>query len=231
MRVIDAYLHTAPSGRAYVGIASAGWRDRWRSHVFEARQGSTTPLHSAIRKYGPDAFETRVLQVCVNRLEAEAAERYWIKALGTHVRNGGYNATDGGEGVSGLSDDARAKISAALIGRTYSAQTIERMRAGQVGMVRPRSAEHNAKISAALTGVKRSAETCERMSTVRLGTRASAETRAKMSAAHKARERSPDVGASISAAKRQYPRLRIAPAWAAAGTGWSRDRSSARFEL
>lgn len=211
--MIDVYCHTSPSGKSYVGIASQGMRSRWRSHTFEARHAGRLPLHAAIRKYGPEAFTSTVLEVCGSRGEAELAERRWILALGTKIP-GGYNATDGGEGVSGLSAQTREAMRLKAVGRVVSAESRARMRASHLGVKRgPHSAEHSARISAANTGKVLSAETRDKLRAANLGKTHSAETRAKMSAAQRARSADPGTGAKISAAKRKYPVLRIAPSW------------------
>lgn len=218
--VIDIYCITAPSGRQYVGLASAGFAARWRSHTFDARHGSRCPLHAAIRKYGPGAFDRRVLERCATRAEATIAERKWIARLGTHVRCGGYNATLGGDGTHGLSDEARARISVASTGRVYSAESRARMSAAHIGQSRRQTPEHRARIAAANKGKQVSRATRAKLRVHNLGKTQSAETKAKRSVAMKAAwarrsaEQRADVCRKISRGKfGQYPRLRIAVAW------------------
>lgn len=182
--MIDVYLHTSPSGRQYVGIASQGWRARWRSHVFDARHGSRLALHRAIRKYGPKAFRHELLERMSTRAGAERAEQLWIARLGTQTR--GYNETAGGDGTHGLSADARARIGAAHRGKTLSPETRARVAAAQLGRKRgPHSPEHCARIAAAHRGKRLSDATREKLRAVNLGKRQTDETRAKRSAALK----------------------------------------------
>lgn len=215
---VDVYFHRSPSGRGYVGISSSGWRARWRSHVFDARHGSHTPLHRAIRKYGPGAFSTVVLQRCTTRGEAEAAEIAWIDALRTKAPRG-YNATDGGEGVSGLIDSVRERIRSAAVGRAFSDETRARMSAAQRGVARSMSSEHKRRISSAHKGKRLTAEARDKLRVANLGKKQSEVTRAKRAdsmraawARRSAAERSA-VGSKISAGKTMGPQLRIAPAW------------------
>lgn len=218
--MIEIYLHTAPSGKQYVGLASQGWRARWRSHVFDARRGSRLPLHAAIRRYGSDAFRTEVLQTCSDRTEAEAAERRWIAELSTQVPLG-YNATAGGDGTHGLSDTARRRIGRAHCGKVVSALTIDRQSRPRPGRRVPHSAEHRAKINAALKGKKLTAETRDKLRAANLGKIQSDETKAKRATSMRAAwarrssaERA-NVGARIARGKLKYPALRIACAWRA----------------
>jgi group I intron endonuclease len=195
--VIEVYCHTSPSGKQYVGIASGGWRARWRSHVFEARHGSPLPLHAAIRKYGPESFRHEVLECCESRAEAEAVERHWIAERGTKLPRG-YNATDGGEGVAGLTLSRPRKPPPPV-----TDEARQRMRAAQLGVRRgPHSPEHRAKISAALTGRSQSASARDKLRAVNLGRTHSAETRAKMAEAQRQaharrRERLTQIAAEV----------------------------------
>lgn len=216
--MIQVYCHTSPSGKQYVGIASGGWRSRWRSHVFEARRGSALPLHRAINKYGPEAFQHQVLEQCGTREDAEAAEKFWILALGTKTP-AGYNATDGGEGVVGLSSEARARMRRAHLGKAVSSETIARMSKPRPDRRIPHSSEHRARISAAHLGKRLSAEARDKLRAANLGKRQSDETKAKRAAsmraawARRSEAERAAVGAKITAGKFRPVPLRIAPAW------------------
>lgn len=56
------------------------------------------PLHAAIRKYGLENFSFEVIEEVDNIEEANIREQYWIKEKHSHVSEGGYNITLGGEG-------------------------------------------------------------------------------------------------------------------------------------
>lgn len=217
--MIDIYCLTAPSGRQYVGLASAGLAARWRSHVFDARHGSRFPLHAAIRKYGPKSFTREVLQQCETRAEAAKAEQDWIERLGTYVRRGGYNATLGGDGTHGLRDEARARIGVAHLGKSLvvSAETRAKISAYHLG--RKRSAVTRARISEAHQGKRLSAEARDKLRAANTGKRQTEETKAKRAAsmraawARRSEAERAAVGAKITAGKIRYPQLRVAPAW------------------
>lgn len=149
--VFDVYCHTSPSGKRYVGQSRKGLAARWREHVSEASQGSDTPLHRAIRKYGAGAFRAELLEQCDTQASAYAAERRWIAQRGT-MAPAGYNATAGGEGFRG-SVEARAKISQALTGRKKSDETVARMRIAAAARMTEEAREHLRSVN---TGRRRS---------------------------------------------------------------------------
>lgn len=91
--------------KGYVGYTKRGLQTRWHEHVSNARRGKKEmPIYSAIRKYGAEAFELSVLQECSSVQEMKDVEPCWIKDLKTFIGDGnGYNATRGGDGVTGWS--------------------------------------------------------------------------------------------------------------------------------
>lgn len=155
--------------------------ERWAKHVTDARTGRGWKLHNAIRKYGPEAFTVKAVMYANDQAELNYLERLVIDAFMSVTRVSGYNLTTGGEGGK-LSEETRAKISRALMGRPCSAET--RTKIGK-----PCSAEKRAKIGAAnrvaLKGRTWSADALAKRSATNKGRKRSAETKAKMSAAQK----------------------------------------------
>lgn len=139
--------------------------------------------------------------------EAFALERVLIKRFGRiNLGTGSLcNLTDGGDGTSGaiLNEEQRAAISKRLLGRKFSPETIERLKASHAGQ--KRSAETIEKYRAAMAAKKasgwkrppRKPETVERHKAamqrrlaegrygVRKGIPHTAETKAKISASRK----------------------------------------------
>ncbi len=74
-------------------------------------------FHKAIRQYGVDAFELRVLAENVDLDILSYTEVFFISKHDS-IRNG-YNVSPGGEMVS---DDTKARISKSLKGRKFSAE-------------------------------------------------------------------------------------------------------------
>jgi hypothetical protein len=120
----------------------------------------------------------------VEENEWKEAERFWIASL----RFYGFrlvNASDGGDG-NNQSPEARAKIAAAMTGRKWDRETIERRTKHFKGV--PKTPEHRAKISAAHIGKHHlSAESKARISAARKGKPLTIEHRAKLCAAHQRR--------------------------------------------
>ena len=102
-RIGEIYVLTCKITRLqYVGKAlKTSAEKRWDGHIAAALGGRSKMLiHKAIRKYGVENFTAEVVgRYSADRLNA--AERRWVKKLGTLVP-GGYNLTEGGEGSWGF---------------------------------------------------------------------------------------------------------------------------------
>lgn len=105
--VIYEILH-APSDKRYVGQTTSSVSQRWAGHVDYANRGGRTHLASAIRAYGADQFEIRVVEECPDRTTLDARETYWILELDT--MKSGFNHRLGGM-VRTWSWEDRAKFS------------------------------------------------------------------------------------------------------------------------
>lgn len=86
------------SGKRYIG-RSVDIEQRWYQHKSEALRSekrSNNPMHNAIRKYGPEAFDWKILISAPERLHA-TLERQFIEDWGTYKPHG-YNlgGTEGG---------------------------------------------------------------------------------------------------------------------------------------
>lgn len=97
------YKHTSnTSGKSYIGLTKRGVAFRWAQHKKDAAKGSKFKFHAAIRKYGPDDWRLTLLEVGITTLEEAARlEAAYIHMYDTYKN--GYNATEGGEGVTGPS--------------------------------------------------------------------------------------------------------------------------------
>jgi hypothetical protein len=95
------YQLTSPSGKSYIGISSKTAADRFAKHVEHAlgkRQNGV--IYSALRKYGPAAFDVKTLVIANDFQYLCDLEVKAIAAFGTRYPSG-YNMTDGGEGSTG----------------------------------------------------------------------------------------------------------------------------------
>lgn len=87
------------SGRRYVGLTKKTLRQRWNAHLYNAfnrKLGSHSHFWNAIRKYGKDAFDLEVLEVCSTLEDANAAEERWIIHFDTRNPEKGFNLARGG---------------------------------------------------------------------------------------------------------------------------------------
>jgi len=145
------YKLVAPHGKAYIGITMS-LPKRLKEHRSLARNGSPFLIHKAIRKYGWPSFDVQVLIEITDIDLLKAGEMAAIREHQTHVSQGGYNLTLGGDGVWHLpvSDETREKLRKAGLGRKASAETRQRMSDAHKG--RKNTPEHNANISKAIKG-------------------------------------------------------------------------------
>jgi group I intron endonuclease len=94
------YCHThIDSKRCYVGLTKKTMMQRWNNHVLNAKKKSgrgCTHFWNAIRKHGKDAFSHEVLEVCTDLDQANLAEEWWIRKLGSRNPESGFNLKKGG---------------------------------------------------------------------------------------------------------------------------------------
>lgn len=98
------YVYTNKiNGHQYVGQTN-NLQKRFNGHKSDSyNQNSHSynyPLHNAIRKYGIENFTFEVIESNLTQEEADEKEKYWIKEKKSHVSQGGYNITFGGDGHS-----------------------------------------------------------------------------------------------------------------------------------
>ncbi len=113
------YCHTNQvNGKRYIGQTVCSMEKRWGEHVTAARGGSGCRVFgAAIRKYGSDGFDHKVLEVVEGtQEEADAAEAKWIAQLKTRTP-AGYNLAIGGGGPGYHHEDSKR-----LIGESSSKQ-------------------------------------------------------------------------------------------------------------
>lgn len=98
---IYCHLHVE-SGRRYIGLTKKTILQRWNSHLVNAKAKRGKGCHhfwNAIRKYGKDAFEGRVIEVWDTIEKANEREDYWIEFYDTRNPEKGFNLAKGGQHV------------------------------------------------------------------------------------------------------------------------------------
>lgn len=101
------YCHIFPNGKKYIGITHRNPEERWGKQG-ERYKGQT--VYDAIKKYGWDNIEHRILKENLTQEQACFYERAYIKGWGSHISVNGYNCTWGGEGTSSYNEEAIYKM-------------------------------------------------------------------------------------------------------------------------
>jgi len=102
---------------SYIGQTTTTLKRRISTHKNSAKFYNGYYFHKALRKYGIDNFDWKILKYCKNKNELDRWEKYYITIFNTKVPIG-YNLTNGGEGSLGriLTPKQRKKLSEAHIG-------------------------------------------------------------------------------------------------------------------
>jgi len=111
MKTWTVYQHIFPNGRSYIGITSKeNPYDRFGKNGREYGHY----IGNAIKKYGWENVEHKILKTGLTQKEANYFEKYYIQLYNTQAPNG-YNITSGGEGRAGykhvMSARTKQKIS------------------------------------------------------------------------------------------------------------------------
>jgi group I intron endonuclease len=101
------------NAKQYVGITKRLSR-RWTEH--KMMKGDSVALYSAFKKYGVENFVFTHIADAFDKDAACTIERLLIAEKNTITPNG-YNMTSGGDGGFVMSDETRAKMSAAKKGK------------------------------------------------------------------------------------------------------------------
>lgn len=141
----------------------------------------------AMRKHDQEEFYVEVIEEHDCQADADFAESLYIQVLETHVSNGFYNVSLGGNGLGRMSDETKAKISAAMTGIKRSAETRARMSAAAKQVQKgPMGEATRAKLSVILKEIFNRPEVKMRRSLAQKGRKLSDEHKAKLSANKKA---------------------------------------------
>jgi len=209
-------IENTVNGKLYVGKTKAP-ASRWAQHKAKARGRHYLPVHQAINKYGADKFTFTIVETLDTEEQSFERERHYV-ALWKTRGHGGYNLTDGGDGVRAL---------------VYTPEMRARMSASHKGKPSPRkgvrlSQETRAKLSESHKGHRHTDEQKRKIGEASRGHRLSDESKAKLSAnlaeawkrsGYKQRIR----GAQCGAAKLDDERVIRLRALAAAGGHTQKD--------
>lgn len=185
------------TGKHYIGQTKFTAFERFRGHLKESRMQKShrkgSKFHSALRKYGKDAFIITVLTTCNTQDETDLAEQYWISYFKSTDDEFGYNTAIGGLthfGPKNHSEETKAKMREAKLGKKFTEEHKRRLSESGKG-------KHNhTKENHPLWGKKHSEETRKKIAdanrikssgenNARWGAIVSDETRRKISEANK----------------------------------------------
>ena len=96
------------NGMIYIGKTTRPLKERIGEHC---RQKNTSLIDRAIQKHGIENFIVEIIEKCETPEQLNEREIFWIAELKCK-HPFGYNQTDGGDGLTGCTDAARAKLSA-----------------------------------------------------------------------------------------------------------------------
>lgn len=85
--------------QVYIGKALYGAAHRWREHIGYDLQNNQY-IHRAMRKYGIEHFDYKIIETNIPKDLLNEREKYWIEYYNSLVPNG-YNMTKGGDGGIG----------------------------------------------------------------------------------------------------------------------------------
>lgn len=123
--IIYQHLNTI-NGKCYIGQTTKSIEERWEQHLKDSLHGSSYIFHKAIRKYGENIFEHKILCEIYRDTPEQLKEVldyyecYYIQYYDSY--NSGYNMTLGGGGSLGykFSQEARQKQSEIRQGESNS---------------------------------------------------------------------------------------------------------------
>lgn len=118
------YKHTNRiTGKSYVGWTKHPIEVRWKHHVNNALASSNNwKFWNAIRKYGIDCWDHKILSIHRTSKKAMEKEKYFIKKFDTY--NSGYNSTLGGHGFTGKhTQETKIKCGLATRGIIWSKES------------------------------------------------------------------------------------------------------------
>lgn len=130
------------NGKMYVGSTERELKIRWQKHLVKANEGSLCTLHKAIRKYGRDSFDIRLIEEYATREAMLQGEIEYIAYFNTYKSPYGYNDTIGGDGgnTNGgkkFSAEWKAKISKGKLGVQFTEEHRENLSKSHEGQIAP----------------------------------------------------------------------------------------------
>lgn len=142
------YMHTSPSGKAYIGITSTSVEDRWDNgsgYLKKRKDGKykQPAIANAILKYGWENFEHAIFESNLLKEDAERMEKLLIDLFQTRNKSYGYNIREGGGSIGKMSEDSRLKMIDSLKGRKHTKEELQKMSEAHQGEKHPMFGKHH----------------------------------------------------------------------------------------
>lgn len=137
--------------KSYIGITD-DLNDRINEHYCQAfTKNSSFLIHKALRKYGKDNFDIKIIDICNTIKQLYKLEKKYIIKYKSHCSINGYNLTHGGEGIFGykFTKKQRLKLRNGHIG--YKISDIAKLKMSIAHKGRKNSPEHNKNIANAFS--------------------------------------------------------------------------------
>lgn len=137
------YVAISEDGKKYFGRTISSLEKRKGNHLkFALNQNKPGYFYNALRKYGPEFFEWRIIEIIERDSQKELnfilneREKFWISKEKSNLPETGYNMTDGGEGTSGynLSEKTKKKLRNINLGHEVSKETRNKISKNGIGM-------------------------------------------------------------------------------------------------
>ena len=144
-----------PDRKVYIGLASISHKriEGHKSEAYAKTDGEWTcnnRCKTAIRDFGWDNVKVEIMEFVPKWTSLRDRECYWIAQYQSWKDEYGYNSNKGGGGVIQHTEETKAKMSAANMGKTLTEEHKAKLSAAKMGhMV---TEETKTKISAALMG-------------------------------------------------------------------------------
>jgi group I intron endonuclease len=140
----SVYVHITPNNKRYVGITCRLVKNRWGKNGINYRN---QVFGHAIKKYGWDNIEHIVLEIDLNREDAELKEIEYIALWKTHDNDFGYNLTFGGGLSAKHTDEHNRKISEGNKGKVMSEESRLKMSISAKGKIITEETKKNMSIA------------------------------------------------------------------------------------
>lgn len=104
------YIHIFPNKKVYIGITCQKPNERWRNG--KGYKKSQIKIRNAIKKYGWENIEHKILYIGLSKEEAEQKEIELIGFYKSNQKEYGYNIENGGNCIGTHSKETLKKMSA-----------------------------------------------------------------------------------------------------------------------